>query len=98
MCFADDESARQALASEPPTIDGRVLSIQRAKGTKKITPEQIAEKKKLINENTRTIFVKNLPYDMTEDQLGDYFMECGKIENVRFVYNPTTKTFKGSTN
>ena len=69
--------------------------MQAAKGTRKMTPEMISEKKKQISENTRTIFVKNLPYDVTQDEVGDFFKVCGKIENVRFVFNPTTKTFKG---
>lgn len=71
------------------------MLLQPAKGVTRVTPEQIAEKKKLINENTMTVFVKNLPYDATENQVGDFFKPCGKILNVRFVLNPTTHTFKG---
>ena len=40
--------------------------------------------------------MKNLPYDATEDKVGDYFTEkCGAVENVRFVYNSVHKHFKG---
>ena len=63
-----------------------------------MSPEDIAEKKKQINENTKTVFVKNLPYTMTEDEAGALFLPCGKIANVRFVYNSMNNTFKGLIN
>lgn len=44
---------------------------------------------------TNTIFVKNLPYDITEDEVGDLFRHCGAIDNVRFSYHPFHKHFKG---
>ena len=34
-------------------------------------------------ENCYTIFVKGLPYTMTEDQLGELFNQFGEINNVR---------------
>jgi RNA recognition motif-containing protein len=45
--------------------------------------------------NCTTIFVKNLPYDCTEDEVGDFFAKFGKIENVRFAIHPVLKHFKG---
>lgn len=43
----------------------------------------------------KTIFVKNIPYDATENDLGDFFSSCGKIANVRFVFNSLNGKFKG---
>lgn len=43
----------------------------------------------------KTVFVKNLPWDLKEEELGDFFHPCGKIENVRFVYNSSNGNFKG---
>jgi len=42
-----------------------------------------------------TIFVKNIAFDATEDEVGQFFEKCGKVENVRFVYNPHQNHFKG---
>lgn len=36
-----------------------------------------------------------MPYDCTEDEVGDFFAECGKINNVRFSYNSSKNHFKG---
>lgn len=39
-------------------------------------------------EDCKTIFVKNLAFDSTEDEVGEFFEKCGKVENIRFVYHP----------
>lgn len=46
-------------------------------------------------EDCTTVFVKGLPYTMNEDQLGELFSSCGKIDNVRIVYNHISKESKG---
>lgn len=52
-------------------------------------------KKIVKGSELKTLFVRNLPYDLKEEELGDFFMSCGKIENVRFVYNSQNGNFKG---
>ena len=42
-----------------------------------------------------TIFVKGLPYDFTEDNIGDRFRKFGEILAIRLAYNWQTKQFKG---
>jgi heterogeneous nuclear ribonucleoprotein A1/A3 len=42
-----------------------------------------------------TIFVKGLPYDFKEDNIGDRFRKFGEIQSVRLAYNWQTKQFKG---
>jgi RNA recognition motif-containing protein len=50
---------------------------------------------KNVPEDCRTIFVGNLPFDTTEDDLGDRFRWCGKISNVRLAINWRNNKFKG---
>lgn len=42
-----------------------------------------------------TIFVGNLYYKATEDQLRDFFKDCGEIESVRMIRDPITHLGKG---
>jgi len=42
-----------------------------------------------------TLFVKNLPYTMAEDDIGDRFRHYGEIANIRVAYNSVTKMSKG---
>lgn len=48
-----------------------------------------------VPENCRTIFVRNLPYDVSEEEVGNMFKPCGDIQSIRFVYNPHMNHFKG---
>lgn len=43
----------------------------------------------------RTIFVKNLPYDCTENDVTEAFRFCGKIANVRLAIWAHTEQLKG---
>ncbi|XP_063971619.1 squamous cell carcinoma antigen recognized by T-cells 3-like isoform X1 [Lytechinus pictus] len=46
------------------------------------------------NNDRRTIFVKNLDYNLTEERIRNVFSECGAIKDVRMVTN-YQKKFKG---
>lgn len=42
-----------------------------------------------------TIFVKGLPYDFREDDIGDRFRKYGDIKSIRVAYNWISKQSKG---
>ena len=42
-----------------------------------------------------TLFVKGLPYEFKEDDVGDRFRRFGEIKGIRLAYNWTTKQSKG---
>jgi len=48
-----------------------------------------------VPENCNTIFIRNLPYDSTEEEVGNIFKPCGEISSIRFVYNSNLNHFKG---
>lgn len=41
------------------------------------------------------IFVGNLPFDITEQQIKDKFAECGEVSNVRMLTDKITGRFRG---
>jgi RNA recognition motif-containing protein len=43
----------------------------------------------------RTLFVKGLPYNFKEDDVGDRFRRFGEIKAIRLAYNWQTKQSKG---
>jgi RNA recognition motif-containing protein len=69
-------------------LGGRYVDVKEAKGVQHSKPG-------IPSPQCLTIFVKNLPYELTADQIGDSFRPCGKISNVRMVYNTVTEQFKG---
>ena len=49
----------------------------------------------LMPSDCKTIFVKGLPYDFKEDDIGDRFRRFGEIKAIRIAYNWQTKESKG---
>ena len=41
-------------------------------------------------EDCKTLFVKNLPYELKEDAIGDRFRPFGEIAEIRIAKNWTT--------
>ncbi len=48
-----------------------------------------------VPDNCLTVFVRNLPYDSTEEEVGNIFKPCGEISSIRFVFNYQLNHFKG---
>lgn len=38
----------------------------------------------------KTIFVPNIPYDVSEEQLANTFSEAGPVQNVEIKFDPQT--------
>mmetsp|Transcript_90139 Transcript_90139/g.149354 ORF Transcript_90139/g.149354 Transcript_90139/m.149354 type:complete len:348 (+) Transcript_90139:73-1116(+) len=78
VTFADKAAAKKGLAMDGCKVDkkGRFLKIEAAKAEASSGPTVDLEGK-------RRLFVKNLPYDATEDEIGKLFSKCGKVREVR---------------
>jgi RNA recognition motif-containing protein len=48
-----------------------------------------------IPDGCTTVFIRNLPYDTVEEDLGSKFRPCGEIKGIRMVYNSQHSHFKG---
>ena len=93
--YSSPESASKALELDNYTLGKRYLNVSLANKSS----DQLNESKK-INPNDvpvdcLTAFIRNLPYETTEKDVGDKFRSCGKIKAIRFVYNSKNKKFKG---
>jgi RNA recognition motif-containing protein len=85
------DEAKQVLSLNREYLGGRYLKIDYGKGSR--TVQQNVDKSKVTS---KTVFVKNLPYQTNEDEVGEFFQEkCGEVHNVRLVYNSVHKHFKG---
>ncbi len=95
VTFKDAAAKEKSKEMHKQVLDGRYLEISEPTKKAGISEDEIREMRKKITEDMRTIFVKNLPYDCTENEVGDFFRPCGKIANVRFVFNSVHGNFKG---
>ena len=93
--YTSVDSANKALELDNYTLGKRYLKVSLAnkssnelKKTQKINPNDVPV-------NCLTAFIRNLPYESTEKEIGDKFRSCGKIKGIRMVYNSKNKKFKG---
>jgi len=95
--FATSEEAANAIVKmNGATLGGRYLNVAPAveKGAK-VTAIKKSLSTKSRPPGCRTIFVKNLPYDINEDALRTVFLRFGKIVDVRIPIWNDTKRRKG---
>lgn len=82
VCFEEEESAKKALSLNGKDIDGFHIRVDICTNAKK-------------HDKTNTVFVGNMTYDITENEIWSHFEDCGAIENVRIVRDNKTGTGKG---
>ena len=93
--YTSVDSANKALELDNYTLGKRYLKVSLANKSsnelnksQKINPNDVPV-------NCLTAFIRNLPYESTEKEIGDKFRSCGKIKGIRMVYNSKNKKFKG---
>ena len=93
--FTTAESASKSLELDNHTIGKRYLKISLAKKSS----DELNKSEKINPNNVPvdclTAFIRNLPYEISEKEVGDKFRSCGKIKSIRMVYNSKNKKFKG---
>ncbi|XP_018798821.1 PREDICTED: DNA-binding protein modulo [Bactrocera latifrons] len=92
----EEAEAAQEATDKIAKVKGAVLkvSIQTPNAKKLKKAEALKEKKKKIEETKdRTIYVRNLKFGTTEDQIRSHFANCGAIESVNlYKKNPFPPT------
>ena len=73
------------LALNGESIGKRYIDIKPASGTQ--APPPVKNLVENMPSDCVTIFVKNLPYEFAEDDIGDRFRQFGEIASVRVAYN-----------
>ncbi|KAL6619781.1 hypothetical protein ACP70R_034920 [Stipagrostis hirtigluma subsp. patula] len=89
LTFKTDAAAQRALALDGADMGGFYLKIQPYKYNRE--KEDFAPK---LIEGYNRIYVGNLPWDITEDDLKRFFSDC-KISSIRFGKNKDTGDFRG---
>ena len=89
--FKKAEHATKALELNGEYLQDRYLIIDRPQVPRSLSnPEQHVPSAKPVG--CRTIFIKNLPYEMTEEEISEQFKVYGPIKTVRLaVWNHTGK-------
>ena len=105
--FATPEGADAALAKNGETMMTRYLNIQRSRdqnkggkfGDKGGAGDRSAPRKQELSakpDGCKTVFVGNLSWQATQEDLQEAFKGCGTISNVRIAWDKDNDRSKGS--
>ncbi|GLT59947.1 hypothetical protein SLA2020_327400 [Shorea laevis] len=88
-CKGTQHSLSKNVAEEGPSedADGEILDPENPSSTLKDDKDEMLE--------TGRLFVRNLPYTATEDELEELFSKFGNVSQVHVVVNKDTKRSKG---
>lgn len=82
IVYTDKVSAEKALEMNAQVFHDKHLRVDSAANPKN-------------HDRKKSVFVGSLPFDAQEEQLWEFFKECGDIENVRVVRDAKTNIGKG---
>jgi RNA recognition motif-containing protein len=85
-CFVllkESQAAQQAISLNGTEFKGNTLRVDWACGS-------------LARDYKRCVFVRNLPYDVTDDELRAEFSEVGEVEYLQVIRDPETSIGKGT--
>ena len=87
ITFSAASAVEEALKLDKSEVDGRWLKVAIANGARtegekaaRVPPKSFASEPE---EGCKSLFVKNLPYEVTEDQVGDLFKPYGEVASIR---------------
>ncbi|KAG6623468.1 31 kda chloroplastic [Phytophthora cinnamomi] len=98
VVFDDEAALNKALKLDGQYLFNRYLSIRRAEAPRAV---EMALKEKSQNTNKkavkgcRTVFIKQLPYEVEEDTIREALASCGTITSIRLPIWNHTKKLKG---
>mmetsp|Transcript_60164 Transcript_60164/g.143408 ORF Transcript_60164/g.143408 Transcript_60164/m.143408 type:complete len:249 (+) Transcript_60164:34-780(+) len=88
VTFQKKGAVERALALDGGELCGSIISVRQA--------EQPVEPTKKEEAPCQRVYVGHIPLEATEKVLRKDFGECGRIENLRMLFKPGTKEFKGT--
>ncbi|XP_014209082.1 nucleolar protein 12 isoform X1 [Copidosoma floridanum] len=83
IVFKDAESAEKAVAVNGHVLDGHTLRV-----------DVVANKDKAHDEK-KAVFIGNLPFEITEDQVRAHFTSCGNMKSVHIMKHRDTGLSRG---
>lgn len=79
--FTDREILEKALGLSERLISGRRVLIKNSRSFEGRPMQQAEKRKGDAKEPTKRVFVGNLGFDVTKDEVQEFFAPCGKVED-----------------
>ena len=85
VVMATEKAARAALVLNSTEFNGKTFRVDMA----------VAPKESVSFDESRSVFVGNLPLTISDDAVRKFFSSCGLVSSVRLVRDSTTQLGKG---
>eukprot|EP01039_Chlorochromonas_danica_P008674 gene8674-9557_t len=95
VVFSDEEAAQKALEMNGLYLQDRFITVARPLVPRALASTATPQSAGHRPAGCHTIFVKNLPYDITEEEIRKSFMVYGPIDTVRLAVWNHTNNLKG---
>ncbi|KAG7390193.1 hypothetical protein PHYPSEUDO_008647 [Phytophthora pseudosyringae] len=98
VVFDDETALKKALELDGKYLFSRYLSIRRAEAPRAVEmalQEKTQNATKKAIKGCRTVYIKQLPYEVEEDTIREALASCGTITSVRLPLWNHTKKLKG---
>ena len=93
--YKNEKSAIQSLELDKHKLGKRYMDITLSKPITNHFKDKEAIDPDDVPLDCKTAFVKNLNYNITEQEVDEKFKTCGQINAIRFIYDNNTHKFKG---
>lgn len=93
--FDSAEACKSALDMDGSYMKKRFIKIERPR-VPRVLQQAAMDKSSIVRPaGCKSVFVKNIPYDTTEEDIREAFKVCGVIDNVRLALWGHTNQLKG---
>ncbi|XP_038072320.1 RNA-binding protein 34-like [Patiria miniata] len=82
IVFQSEEAAQKALKRNGKLVENNHIRVDLASNSRK-------------HDTKHSVFLGNLPFDVSDDVIREHFAECGTIDNVRVIRDAKTGLGKG---
>nr|GEX10100.1 UBP1-associated protein 2C-like [Tanacetum cinerariifolium] len=93
IVYENVEGADACLVDPKKNIDGHWLYCDRDNENKKAKPKEVDGPKREVQSSR--IYIGNVPYDITKDELFEYFSKYGEVADGPFPFDKRTGKFRG---
>ena len=93
--FNNEKSAIKSLELNKKKIGKRYMEISLSNPITNHMKEKGAIDPNDVPLDCKTAFVKNLNYNITQQEVEEQFKPCGEINSIRFMYDKQANKFKG---
>eukprot|EP00615_Pteridomonas_danica_P001226 CAMPEP_0114359492 /NCGR_PEP_ID=MMETSP0101-20121206/23059_1 /TAXON_ID=38822 ORGANISM="Pteridomonas danica, Strain PT" /NCGR_SAMPLE_ID=MMETSP0101 /ASSEMBLY_ACC=CAM_ASM_000211 /LENGTH=295 /DNA_ID=CAMNT_0001503065 /DNA_START=30 /DNA_END=917 /DNA_ORIENTATION=- len=95
ITFSSPDEAGKAVAMDGTDVLGRAIKVDFSQGKPAGAKNREVRPMQAKPDGCNTLFAGNLSFDIDDDQIKEFFKDCGDISSIRWLTDKETQQFKG---